>query len=141
VAQPQPPVLAQQQQPGAERAGYARGEQAAARDEVEPERLVGLQGRPGRGRTLPADHKRLPAPRVEADHRYLTARAVQVRLDNLQHKTRGDRRVEGVAAGLQGRQACRGGQPVRGRDHPERPRELWPSGELGDPGHNAAPSA
>src|SRR5262249_59083221 len=71
---------------------------------------------------------------------YLTARAVEVRLHDLQHEACGGRRVEGVAARFQDRQAGRGGQPVRGRDHAERPRELWPGGELRDPGHNAAPS-
>ena len=130
VAQRQPPVLAQQQEPGAERARHARGEQPAARHEVEPEVPVGLQGRRRRGGALAADDERLAAPRVVADHRHLAARAVQVRLDDLEHEAGRDRGVEGVAAFLQDGHAGRRGEPVRGRHHAERPRELRPGREL-----------
>ncbi len=73
VAQAQGAVLAQQQQPAAERAGHARGQQPAARHEVESESRVRLDGGGGRGGALPADHERLAAPGVVPDDRHLAA--------------------------------------------------------------------
>ena len=137
VAQPQRAVLAQQQQPAAERAGHARGQQPAAGHQVEPEAGVRVDGGGGRRGALPADHERLAAPGVVPDDRHLAARPVQVRLDHLEHEPGGDGRVERVAAALEDGHPGRRGQPVGGRDHPERPRELRPGREFRNLCHGA----
>ena len=135
VAQPEGAVLAQQEQPAAERAGHGSGEQAAAGYQVKSEVRVRVGGRGGRGGALPADHERLAAPGVVADHRHLAARAVEVRLDDLEGEPGGDRGVERVAAPLKHGHADRRGQPVGGRHHPEGPGQLRPRRELRDVRH------
>ena len=48
-----------------------------------------------------------------------------MRLDDLQHEARRDRRIEGVAAALEHGHPGLRRKPVRGRDHPEGAAELW----------------
>ena len=123
-------VVAKQEQPGAERPGHAGREQAVARDQVDAERAERAGRRRPRGRALPADHERPTAPGVEADDRDLTARAGQVRLDDLQDQPGSDRRVERVAALLQHSHPGGRGEPVGRGDHAERASQLRPGGEL-----------
>jgi hypothetical protein len=70
------------------------------------------------------------------DDRDFAARAVQVRLDHLEHEPRGDGRVERVAAVLQHRHPGRRGEPVRRGHHAERAREFRPGRESGNVGHD-----
>ncbi len=132
VAEPERAVLAQQQQPAAERARHGRGEQPAARHQVEAEARVRLGGRGGGRGALAADHERLAAPSVVPDDRHLAGRSAHVRLDDLEGEPDGDRRVERVAALLKYGHARRRREPVRRRHHPEGPRKLRPRGELWD---------
>ena len=136
VPQPERAELPQHQHPGPERAGHAGGQQPAAGHQVEPEIGERLRrGGGGRG-PLPAQHEGLAAAGVVGDDRDLAARAVQVRLDDLEHEPGGDRRVERVPAVLQHRHPGRRGEPVRRGDHAERAREFRPGGESGNVGHD-----
>ncbi len=132
-------VVAQQRQPGAEGAGDRRCEEAGAGHEIQAELLEGLDRRGGGGDPLtgqddgPARASRpsalaAPCPGREEDGD-LSAGAVEVRLDDLEGQPGGDGGVECVAAGLEGRHAGRGGQPVGGGDHAEGAGELGPGGE------------
>jgi hypothetical protein len=82
-----------------------------------------------RRRALAANHFRAPALGIVDDDRHVAAGAVQMRLDHLQRKRRGDAGVESVAAPLQYAHSDRGGDPVGGRDHPERAFDLGPGSE------------
>jgi hypothetical protein len=63
------------------------------------------------------------------DDRDITARTIQMRLDDLQRKRGGDTGVEGIAALFQRRHPDRGGDPV-GRSHdPESAFDFRPGGE------------
>jgi hypothetical protein len=113
-------VIAQQQQPCVDRPGHGRGESARAGDEIEalaPEMLD--RGSLGR-RALPhEDDGARGIGRGREDAHEVAARAVQVRLHDVQHEASRDGRVEGVPAALEHRLRTRGGQPVRGGGHPE----------------------
>ena len=121
--------LEQRPQPGVERAGHAGGEQPGAGDEVEPQLAEALGRRRGRRRPLPAHDDHVVARGGVKNDREVAARPVQVRLDDLQHEPSGRRGVERVAACFEQPHACRGCQPVRGGDHPERAVELGSCGE------------
>ncbi|OLD98834.1 MAG: hypothetical protein AUG91_08275 [Actinobacteria bacterium 13_1_20CM_4_69_9] len=74
-----------------------------------------------RRRALPTDDDHLVVLRVVHDRRQVAAGTVQVRLDDLQREAGGDGGVERVPASLEhGHPGCRR-EPVRRRDHPERP--------------------
>ncbi len=136
VPQPERAELPQHQHPGPERAGHAGGEQPAAGHQVEPEAGEGLRRGGGGGGPLAAEHEGLAAAGVMGDDRDFTARAVQVRLDDLEHEPGGDGRVERVAAVLQHRHpGCRG-EPVRRGHHAEGAREFRPGREFGNFAHD-----
>ena len=137
LAQPQPAVGGEQQHPGPERGGDAGGEQPAAGHQVQPERRERLHGGGLRRWPLAVQHEDLAPAGVVADDRHLAAGPVQVRLDDLQHQARRDRRVERVPALLQHGHARRGGEPVGGGHHAERARQLRPGGEGGPLWHHA----
>ena len=136
LAQRQPAVPLHQQQPGPERRGHARREQAVARHQVKTEITERFQrGSAGR-RALAVQHENPARPgaavrRGVADDRHLAADAVHVRLDDLQHQAGRGGGVERGATRLQHRHPGTGGQPVRRRHHAERARELRPGGERG----------
>ncbi len=129
VGESQRSVVTQQQHPGVEHARHAGGEQPGARHHVEAEAAVVGDGGAGRSRSLAADDLHLAALDVEHDDRNVAARAVEMRLHHLQREGGGDRRVEGVAALLQGRHADRGGDPMGRGDDAERAFDLRPGGE------------
>ena len=92
--------------------------------QVVPE-LVEALDRGGRGgHALTAEDERLPLLDGVEDRRDLAARAVQVRLDDLEREAGRDSGVEGVPAALEHRHPDRRGEPVRGRHHPEGPAQL-----------------
>src|ERR1019366_3061859 len=72
---------------------------------------------------------------IESDHRDLAARAVQVRLHNLEHESGGYRGVECVAALFQHRHAGRRGEPVGRCHHAEGSGQLRPGREGRTCGH------
>ena len=111
----------------------APGTQAASTpvpgDELVAELVVALdRGSAGRD-PLTAERDRLPAVDWEEERGHLAARAVQVRLDDLQRQAGRDRCVERVATALEHGHAGRGREPVRRRDHPERAAQLGPGRE------------
>ena len=77
-----------------------------------------------RRRPLRAEHDRLVAPGRPEQRGQVAARAVQVRLDDLQRQPGGDRGVERVPAALEHRHAGRRREPVRRGDHAEGAAEL-----------------
>ena len=103
VAQAHRAVLAEQHQPGTEGTRHAGGEQAGPGNVVQPELLKVADAGRLRRRPLAADDLDLGAARVPEDGRQITARAVEVRLDDLEDKPGGHRRIEGVAAPLEDR--------------------------------------
>ena len=87
--------------------------------ELEPELVAVVRDRRrARRRSLRAEHDRLAAGRPE-QRGQVAARAVQVRLDDLEREAGRDRGVERVAALLEHGHTGRGGEPVRRGDHPE----------------------
>lgn len=123
-------VVAQQDHPGVEGARHGGGERPGAGHQVEAQAAVVGDARPGRCDALPAQHPHLAAGGGEQD-RHLTGRAVQVRLDDVQHERAGHHGVVGVAAVLQHGHRRLGGQPVRGRDHAVGALERGAGGEHG----------
>jgi hypothetical protein len=121
--------LLEQEQPPAERAGHARGEQACSRDALQPACAV-LLDRRRRGRDALRTHdERLPGVGRPEDDRQVAARPVQMRLDDLQDEPRGARGVERIATSLEHGHAGLRREPVRGRDGAERPAQLGPRRE------------
>ena len=128
-------VGVEQQEPAAERPGDDRREETRARDQREAAVAKCVDRRRPWRRALAAQHVHVVARAVVEDHRQVPAGAVQVRLDNLQGETRGDCGVERIAATLEHRHPGGGREPVRRRDHAERPAQLRSRRELhdGDP--------
>ena len=129
VLEPPGAELLQQQQPAAEGAGDAGREHARARDELVAELVVALDRRCAGRDALSAERDRLASVDGEEERGHLAARAVQVRLDDLQRQPGRHRCVERIAAALEHGHPGRGGEPVRRRDHPERAAQLGPGGE------------
>ncbi len=113
-------VIAQQQHPGLECAGDARGKQSGPGHEIEAQVAIVRNRRAGRRRTLAADDFRLAAAGIVDNHRNIAARTIQMRLDHLQGESGRDRGVKGVAAFLQDRHPHCRGNPVRRGDDAER---------------------
>ncbi len=130
-------VVAQEEQPGVDRAGHGRRERAGAGHVVEAERRERLAGRRRGRRSLAAQHPRARVLRGGHDGREVAARPVEVGLDDVQHEATGGRRVEGVAAELEHPLRRLRGEPVRGGDHAEGPGER---GAGGEGGHRRCPS-
>jgi hypothetical protein len=86
-------------------------------------------GRRGGRRPLPADHLGLAALRVVQNDRNVAARAIEMRLDHLQHEGGCDCRVESIAALLERRHADRRRDPVRCSDDAEGAFDLGPRRE------------
>src|SRR4051812_5422137 len=130
-------VVAQQGQPGADGARDRRGEEAGSGDQLEVQFPEGVDRRAGGGDPLTGQDGGGPGParaRVPSGEEdgNLTAGPVEVGLDDLEGQPGGDGGVEGVAAALEDRHACGGGQPVGGGDHAEG------AGQLGAGGEHAA---
>ena len=105
VAQAHRAVLAEQHQPRTEGPRNAGRQQAGPRNVVQPELLKVTDAGRLRRRPLPADDLDLGVAGVPEDDRQITARAVEVGLDDLKDKPGGHRRVERIAASLQDRHA------------------------------------
>ncbi len=114
------PVVAQEQQPGVDRAGDRGGEGAGAGDEREALRPVVIDRGTGRRRPLAHEHDgRARGVRGREDAHEIAARSVEVGLDDVQHEGAGDRGVEGVASAFEhGLAGCRR-EPVRRGRHAE----------------------
>ncbi len=112
-------VIAQHQQPCAKSAGHDRRQQPGARHEVKAQLTKPFERRGLRRHALTTDH--LDAAFVFAvdEDRHLTAGPVQVRLDDLQHKSPRRRGIECIATSLENaHRSCRS-QPVCGGSHSE----------------------
>ena len=132
--------LAQEQEPAAEGAGYARGEDARAWNELVAELVEALDRRRGGRDALPAERERL-LPSGRPEHRgHLAARPVQMGLDDLEDEPGRGRGVERVAASLEHRHPGLGSEPVRRRNHPERAAKLRTRRERHDPKGDAGTS-
>ncbi len=129
VLRPERPELTQQEHPAVEGARHARRQEAGARDELVAELLETLDRGGRRRRPLGAEDERLVAVGAPEDGREVAARAVEVRLDDLERETGGDGGVERVPAAFEHCHARGRGEPVGGRDHPEGAAQLWASGE------------
>jgi hypothetical protein len=118
LAEPQRPEVAHELHPAVERTRYDRGQDPLAGHEVEAG--VALQGRGRGGRSLCAQHPRCADLGAPEHHRQIAARAVLVRLDDLQHEPGRHGRVECVAAALEHPHARGRRQPMGGGHHAER---------------------
>ena len=130
--------LAQHQQPTVERARDDGRQESGAGNHVEVELAEAFDRRGGRRGALRADHDDLVALGVVDDRGQISARTVQVGLDDLKREPRRGRGIEGVAAALEHRHPDGRRQPVRRRDHSEGPAELGPGREAR---HRANPRA
>ena len=121
--------LAQHQQPAVECTGYDGGEQSGTRNEVEVELAKARDRRRGGCGPLSADHDDVVAFRAVDDRGEVAAGPIEMRLDDLQCKSRGDSGVECVAPALEHGHPGGGGEPVRRRHHPEGAAQLGSSRE------------
>ena len=112
-------VIAQQHHPAVEHAGHAGGEEAGARHHVETKRAVVGNRRPCRRRSLAADHFHRALADVEQDRRHVAARAVEMRLDDLQGEGGRAGGIEGIAAFFERCHADRRCDPMSRGDNPE----------------------
>jgi len=123
-------VLAQHRDPAAEGTRHDRGERPGARHEREPELVPVARDRRGPRRgALRAEHERPLVPRRPEKRGQVAARAVQVRLDDLEREPGCNGRVERVPALLEHGHPSRRREPVRRRHHAERPPQLRPRRE------------
>lgn len=113
-------VVSQQQQPGVDGAGNGGGERPSAGHQIETLSAEVLDRRVvGRG-TLPHEHERLRGVGGGGkDTNEVASRAVQMRLDHMQHESSGGGGIEGIAAALEHRLGGRRRDPVGGGDHAE----------------------
>ncbi len=124
------PVPREQEHPGAECGGHARGQHAGAGHEIKPEAGKRPDARRRRRRALTVQHEYPAVCGAKADDGNLATGPVQMRLHNLKNQSGSDRSVESVAAGLQRGHPGRRGEPVRGRHHAECAGQFGPGGEL-----------
>ena len=134
-------VVAQQEQPGVDRAGHRGGQRAGSRDEVEPQRSEVLDRGAGRRGTLASKHPRRGSLRRRDDRRHLPAGSVQVRLHHVQDEAR---RSTAASKALPPRSSARiaaweASQCVDD-DHPEGALQRRPGGE-GHSGSRQPPCA
>ena len=121
-------VVAQQRQPAGYRPGNGSCEQARARNQIQAQLTEVLGGRAGRCRALRAQNGHRVA-RAGEQQWQVAARAIQMRLDDLQREARRAGRVKSVTARLEhGHAGCRG-EPVGGGDHPDAALQFRPGGE------------
>ena len=131
IAQLERAVVAKQQHPAVERAGHDSGKQPRAGHLRKSHPAQPLGARRRREWPLPADHLRRVCARAHDDRRQLAARSVEMRLDDLQHKTSSSSSIKRIAAALQHRHAGLRGEPVRGRDRAEGAADVGTCGESG----------
>jgi hypothetical protein len=81
------------------------------------------------GDALAADHMLAATGRTVENDRRVAARAVQVRLRDMQSEGRRHGCIEGIAAALQHRHADLARQPVRVGNDAERAGDFWSCGE------------
>ena len=129
IAHAHRPEVAQQQHPTVERSRDARRQEPGARDQREAERAIPVDRRRRGRRSLRAEHERLAAVDAPEDDGKVAAGPVQVRLDDLQREAGRADGVERVSARLEHGHPRLGCEPVRRRDHSERPAKLGSRGE------------
>ncbi len=123
-------VVAKQCHPPAEGSRHTGGEGTAARHLGQPHPTNPSDGRRrGRG-ALATDHIGSLLLGVPKDDRHLASESVEVRLYDLQHKSRRHRCVGRIATAFEHGHAARRGEPVRGAHCPERAFELRSRGDL-----------
>ncbi|MNX43066.1 hypothetical protein D3C86_735000 [compost metagenome] len=122
-------VIAQQGQPGAERARHGGGQQADAGHQVQAQ-AAEMRGGGQRGRrTLAAQRAHALFAFAPEQDGHFAAGSIQVRFHDLQRETARHGRVVGIAAALQHAHGHLRGQPVRGRDHAVRAAYFGAGGE------------
>ncbi len=122
-------MIAKQRHPPCERARHACGQQAGARNVIDPQRPQTRDGGGRRRWSLATDHLNPVAGCVPQDDGDFAAEPIQMRLDDLKHEARSHGGVERVAAHLERRHAAFGGQPMCGAHHAKRALELGPGRE------------
>ncbi len=122
-------VVAQHQHPGVERAGHDARQHAGAGHLLAAQRGKSLKRRSRGVGPLAADHDRLGRVMLLQDDRHLAARPDQMRLDDLEHKPRSRRSIEGIAATLQHRHRDRACDPMRACDGAKSAAYFRPGGE------------
>ena len=130
VLEPPGAELLQQQQPAAERARDAGGEDARCRGRARGRARGSARSSPPPGAT-PWPQSAIGSPRSTGQRSAGTSPPGPFRCGSTTWSVKpgGDRRVEGVAAALEHRHARRGGEPVGRRDHAEGAAQLGPGGE------------
>ena len=123
-------MVSQQAHPPTKGAGHTRRDESGARHLAKAHLVDQIDRCRGRCGPLAADHLGLSARGVPQDDRHLATETVEVRLDDLQDKARGDCGVECIAAAVEHRHPALRGEPVRGADHSECAPQLRPGGEL-----------
>ena len=118
------PEVTQQQEPPVERPRDDGRKEAGPGNRVEAELLESFDRRCCGRSALRTYDLYLATRRVVHDRRQVAARAVQVRLDDLECEPRSNRRIECIPAALEHGHSRGGREPVRGRDHPERSTQL-----------------
>ena len=125
------PSSRRSEEPAAEGAGHAGGEDAGSGYELVPALVEALDGRGRRCDALAADRDRLAAIDSPGDRGELASRPVQVRLDDLEHESRRAGGVERVPSPFEHRHSRGRSEPVGRRDHPVGAAQLRPRREHG----------
>ncbi len=123
------PELLEQQEPAAECARDAGGEQPRSRHQLVAEPANPLDRRVRGSDALRAEDDGLATRRRPEDRRQVSSRSVEMRLDDLEREPRRHGRVEGVAAALEDGHAHARREPVCRRDGTEAAPQLRPRGE------------
>jgi hypothetical protein len=112
-------VVAQHRHPAAERARHDGRQQSRAGHDGEAHVPHPLDRHRGGRDALAAEHAHALLLGAVEHHRQFAARAVQMRLHDLQHEARRGRRIECVAAFFEDGHRGGAGEPVRGGHHAE----------------------